>query len=293
MNLSSSLWRNRTRTTRLLAFAAATSLLITGCAAGQSSTSRQAEGVPAALVGSEQPSASASAPLVGSDEDAGTDSDETTDENSEEPSTAPDDSPTASDAETATAIVDATEKDLGQTPAPFNEGEEASTSIASGAIDPAAANVWVEMDNLSSRTVEVTSYDQADRGNVQVIRDFTPGSPLDLWGAATNGTDVWVKVRWCENPKEKVVNDRCPGSRFREMALDINNSWLGAYLYLSFIDEKERDLIRPTINVGQSFTYGPFSKEQPIKFVVTRESDRNITHKILRYQFQIKDGQSS
>lgn len=292
MDLSSSPWRTHTRTARMLTFAAVASLIMTGCASQQTSTSRQAEGVAAAL-GSEQPSASPTATSA-SDGDASTDSDETTDEYSEESSTATDDIPKSSDAGPATAIVDAAEKDLGQTPTPFNEGQDASTSITSTAIDPAAANVWVEMDNLSSRTVEVTSYDQADRGNVQVIKDYTPGSQLDLWGAATNGTDVWVKVRWCENPKEKVVNDKCPGSTFSEMTLDINNSWLGAYNYLSFeSNEVPRELIRPTISIGQSFTFGPFAGQQPIEFVVTRQSDRNITHKILRYQFQIKDGPTS
>ena len=80
MKFSSSLWRNRTRTARLLTCAAVASLLMAGCASEQASTSRQAEGVTAGLLGSEQPSAS---PTVtpGSDGNASTDSDETTDEN--------------------------------------------------------------------------------------------------------------------------------------------------------------------------------------------------------------------
>lgn len=301
MSRTSSRVRRHPRTASILAVAAAAALLAGGCTSGQTSTSRQAEGV-AGVVGS--------GPLIGSGQsdaplawNTGPDGKQENPAsgallagNSPSPSSsiASDDAASSSDPEPATAIVDATKKDLGRAPVPFYEGRDVSTSTTTATMDPAAANAWVEMDNLSTRTVEVTSYDQVDRGNVQVLPNFTPGSPLDLWGAATNGTDVWVKVRWCENPKEKIVDDTCPGSKLRAVALDINNSWLGAYVYLSFqTNNQERELIRPTINVGQSYTYGPFSEQQPIEFVVTRQSDRNITHKILRYQFQIKDGSTS
>ena len=88
----------------MLTFAAVTSLLITGCAAGQSSTSRQAEGVTAGLVGSEQPSASSGAALLGSDGEANTDSDETADESSEANQASPEATPRENDSESIEPI---------------------------------------------------------------------------------------------------------------------------------------------------------------------------------------------
>lgn len=208
------------------------------------------------------------------------------------PSAAPDDVAAPSEPTSATAIVDASKKDVGQTPSPFYEGRDVSAASTT-TIDPAAANVWVEMDNLSTRTVEVRSRDQVDLGNEQLLAS-SPGSQLDLWGAAFNGTDVWLAVSWCEDPKAKVVDGKCPGSRFRKVKLDFNNSWLGAYVYLSYASDEQRlGPDAPTIRVGEPYTYGPFGDEQPIRFVITRQSDRNITHKILRYQVQIKDGPAS
>lgn len=87
----------------MLTFTAVASLLMTGCASEQASTSRQAEGV-AAVVGSEQPSASPTAAPT-SDEDTNTDSNETTDENSQ----AEQASPEATPSEIATESIEPTD----------------------------------------------------------------------------------------------------------------------------------------------------------------------------------------
>ncbi len=103
MNVTSSLWRNRTRTARLLTFAAVTALLMTGCASDQTNTSRQAEDVNAGLVGSEQSSASP-APVSQDDEDAVNDSEETTDENPQANQTSPEATPSDNESESVEPI---------------------------------------------------------------------------------------------------------------------------------------------------------------------------------------------
>ena len=237
MHLSSSPWRNRTRTARMLTFTAVASLLMTGCASEQASTSRQAEGV-AAVVGSEQPSASPTAAPT-SDEDTNTDSNETTDENSQ----AEQASPEATPSEIATESIEPTES------TEFGQGAE--VTVGSGYMDPIAANSWVNIKNRSTWPVTITAYDYSAQSHVQTVV-LNPTEELKLWGRGSAvGNDVYTELSWCMDPEQ--TEGSCPGSTQVRASLGFERSiFYGSRASMTTYFKQPRNLPDNSERVGKS-----------------------------------------
>lgn len=284
----------------MLTFAAVASLLMTGCASEQASTSRQAEGV-AAVLGSEQPTAS---PMVtpGSDGDASTDSDETTDENLDADQASPEVTPS----EIASESIEPTES------SEFGAGAE--EIAGSDYMDPIAANSWVNIKNRSTWPVTITAYDYSAESHVQTVV-LKPTEELNLWGwGSAVGKDVYTELSWCMDPEQ--TEGSCPGSTQVRASLGFERSiFYGSQASMTTYFKQPRNLPDNSERVGKSphisadttltvtlqpaeshvfVPYPDFQDLNSLQFYVSRRQDQltGAVRKITRFGVIIEDAGS-
>lgn len=177
---------------------------------------------------------------------------------------------------------------------PLEESPKPVSAVVGTALDPKKAYVRVEIRNDSGRTLSIQSFDQANLGNEQIITEFPNGATLDLWGAATNGADVWVKMQWCEDASEKYIIDQgCPTKSGSHMvAVDFRQTFTGApWINYSHNYPDYRGKWEPSPQ--QTFTFGPWSTKDPIEFVISRRNNWSEALDVHRYWIRITDASAA
>ena len=181
---------------------------------------------------------------------------------------------------------------------PLEESPKPVSAAVGTALDPKEAYVRVEVRNDSGRTVSIQSFDRSNTGNEQIITEFPNGATLDLWGAATLGADVWLRMAWCEDPAEQYTfvagetlspDEGCPTKSGSHMvAVDFRQTWTGApWVNYSHNYPDSRGSWEPSPQ--QSYTWGPWSTQDPIEFVISRRNNWSEALDVHRYWVRITD----